>query len=306
MPDLLREVVADDKTAILAWRNHPDVRRGMYTKHIITPQEHEDWFQRSILDDSKRLLIYERDGIGKGFVAFYNIAPTQSTADWAFYSGDLQTRGIGSGMERVALQFAFQTLNIEKLSCEVLDFNESVIRLHQKFGFQIEGRFRKHHLHEGIRIDVLRMAIFKKDWQRVAGPAKPMPFKIGDQFTFTTQFNNEQIDEFAKVTGDLNPIHMNDSAARQAGFKSRIVHGMLVASSLSRVLATNLPGPGTIFKSQTLEFIKPVYPGDSLMIQVVVRSVVESRVTLDTFVSDEMSHMVLISGTSLVIYRHEK
>jgi len=67
-------------------------------------------------------------------------------------------------MEITALDYAFRKLKLEKLWCEVLEFNESVIRFHKKFGFQEEGIFKGHYLRDGERYDIHRLAIFKDQW----------------------------------------------------------------------------------------------------------------------------------------------
>lgn len=72
--------------------------------------------------------------------------------------------------------------------------------------------------------------------------------------------SNEQVALFAAVTGDSNPVHLNDDAARSAGFDSRISHGMLAGGELSRIFGTVEPGVGTLFLRSEMVFLKPVYP----------------------------------------------
>lgn len=74
-------------------------------------------------------------------------------------------------------------------------------------------------------------------------------------------FTPEQVAQFAAVTGDSNAVHLDDSAARSAGFDSRISHGMLAGGELSRIFGTEIPGPGTLFLRADMVFLKPIYPG---------------------------------------------
>jgi acyl dehydratase len=74
------------------------------------------------------------------------------------------------------------------------------------------------------------------------------------------QFTSSQVAQFAHVTGDTNAIHLDDSAARNAGFESRISHGMLAGSELSRIFGTRMPGFGTLFLRSELAFMAPIYP----------------------------------------------
>jgi acyl dehydratase len=75
-----------------------------------------------------------------------------------------------------------------------------------------------------------------------------------------------EIDAFAWATGDTNPVHMDEEYARRTRFKHRIAHGMLVGSYISALLGTEFPGPGTIYMSQRMRFMKPVYVGDTVRV----------------------------------------
>ena len=89
---------------------------------------------------------------------------------------------------------------------------------------------------------------------------------------------------FSGVSTDVNPVHIDEAFAATTPFGGRIAHGMLSASFISAVLANKLPGPGTIYLSQTLKFKAPVKPGDTVTATVTVRevNVAKNRVTLDT------------------------
>jgi 3-hydroxybutyryl-CoA dehydratase len=78
---------------------------------------------------------------------------------------------------------------------------------------------------------------------------------------------------FAGISGDTNPVHLNETFAEQTRFKGRIAHGMLAASYISTVLGTRLPGPGCIYMSQTLNFRAPVKVGDTVRARVTVTEV---------------------------------
>lgn len=90
---------------------------------------------------------------------------------------------------------------------------------------------------------------------------------------------------FAGVSGDQNPVHLNQEFAEATRFKGRIVHGMLTASFISTVLGNKLPGPGCIYVSQNLKFKAPVRAGDTVHTRVTVMEIdiARSRVRLETF-----------------------
>ncbi len=89
---------------------------------------------------------------------------------------------------------------------------------------------------------------------------------------------------FAGLSGDTNPVHLNQTFAEGTMFKERIAHGMLSASFISTVLGTRLPGPGCIYLSQTLNFKAPVRIGDTVVARVTVREVnrEKKRLVVDT------------------------
>lgn len=89
-------------------------------------------------------------------------------------------------------------------------------------------------------------------------------FNVGDKAEHTKTILDEDIQAFAKMSGDYNPIHMNDEYAKTTQFGQRIAHGMISASLISAVLGMHLPGPGAVYMSQEVKFRKPVFIGDIL------------------------------------------
>jgi 3-hydroxybutyryl-CoA dehydratase len=85
---------------------------------------------------------------------------------------------------------------------------------------------------------------------------------IGMEASHERRLDEQDVASFAGLTGDSNPLHLDDVFARSTRFQSRIVHGMLTASLISTVLGTKLPGPGSIYVSQSLNFRAPVRCGD--------------------------------------------
>ncbi len=82
----------------------------------------------------------------------------------------------------------------------------------------------------------------------------------------------EDVESYARVTGDANPVHLDEAYAAKTRFKRRIAHGMLAGSFISALLGTRFPGPGTIYLKQDLAFRKPVYLGDVLEVSATVTS----------------------------------
>ncbi|EPG2630419.1 UDP-4-amino-4,6-dideoxy-N-acetyl-beta-L-altrosamine N-acetyltransferase [Pseudomonas aeruginosa] len=161
----LREIRAEDLEVMLEWRNAPSVRANMYTRHEISKDEHLVWWERTRSRIDQLYFMYEYSGKNCGIVAFTGIDNLNGNSSWAFYASTDAAKGTGSRMEFLALDYAFDELKLHKLHCEVLAFNSPVIKLHQKYGFKVEGVFREHHVVDGEHIDIYRLGILAAEWK---------------------------------------------------------------------------------------------------------------------------------------------
>jgi 3-hydroxybutyryl-CoA dehydratase len=101
--------------------------------------------------------------------------------------------------------------------------------------------------------------------------------KVGQSATFSKTFSQADINTFAEVSGDKNPVHVNVEFAKTTPFGGTIAHGILSASLISAALGTKLPGPGCIYMSQTLKLMAPVKPGDTVTAVVTVKELVAEK-----------------------------
>lgn len=118
---------------------------------------------------------------------------------------------------------------------------------------------------------------------------------VGHAAEMTREVTLAAIDGFAAVTGDTNPVHLDEAAAARTRFGGRIAHGMLSAGFISAVLGTQLPGPGVIYMSQSLRFVRPVRPGDVVTTRVEVVELIPAkrRVRLATTCRNQRDEPVL-------------
>jgi len=163
----LRPMTKADLVQVLAWRNHPDVRRYMYTNHEIGLDEHQAWFARVSDDPAVHLLIYENCGRASGFV---NITRGRSptVADWGFYLSPDSERGTGRSLGREALKYAFSELCLHKICGQALGFNERSIAFHKALGFTEEGCLRDQHFDGAEYHDVVCFGLLDHEWQAQA------------------------------------------------------------------------------------------------------------------------------------------
>ncbi len=163
----LRDVQLADKEKVRQWRNMWDVSKYMYTDHYITHEEHEKWFQITLTHSFCKYWIIVCDDEDVGLANIYNLDHRHSRCYWAFYiaSSNVRGKGVGSFVEYSVLHYVFDELKLNKLCCEVIDFNEQVINMHKKFGFKQEGLFRKHVIKENRFADVVSLAMLKSEWE---------------------------------------------------------------------------------------------------------------------------------------------
>jgi len=124
---------------------------------------------------------------------------------------------------------------------------------------------------------------------------------VGDFASFSKTIAESDVYLYAGVTGDLNPAHINEEYAKKTFFKTRIVHGMLLGGLISTVLASKLPGPGTIYIQQELHFIAPVHMGDTVSATVEVTEIdaEKNRAKMRTFCTNQEGITVL-DGAAVV------
>ena len=124
---------------------------------------------------------------------------------------------------------------------------------------------------------------------------------IGDRAEFAKTISESDVYLYAGITGDLNPAHINEPYAANTFFKTRIAHGMLPAGFISAVIGTKLPGPGTIYVSQTLYFKAPVLFGDTITasVEVVEINTEKNRVRLLAACKNK-NGVTILDGEALV------
>jgi 3-hydroxybutyryl-CoA dehydratase len=129
-----------------------------------------------------------------------------------------------------------------------------------------------------------------------------MKFKPGDTASLSKTIGDDDIRAFANATGDHNPLHLDEEFAKQTRFGKRIAHGMLSASLISAVIANDLPGQGSIYLGQTLQFVAPVFPGDTVTARVTVTSIREDKpiIKLETVCTNQRDEVV-IKGEATVL-----
>lgn len=130
-------------------------------------------------------------------------------------------------------------------------------------------------------------------------------FQLGQQASFTKTVTEADLTTFAGLIGDFNPLHVNAEYARKSRFGQRVAHGMFTAGLISAVLGNKLPGPGAIYLSQQIEFLAPVFIGDTITATVEVSAWRPEKriITLKTDAYNQTEKQVVTGKAVLLVDR---
>lgn len=125
---------------------------------------------------------------------------------------------------------------------------------------------------------------------------------IGQKAEYSKVITKEMVETFSEISGDINPLHLDDNYAKNTIFKGRIAHGILVSGLISAVIANKLPGGGAIYLTQSLKFTKPVKLNDKITAAVEIISIDDenSKITLSTICRNAEGKIV-IDGEAQVL-----
>lgn len=177
----LRPIEERDLELVLSWRNSERVRSCMYTDHVITHEEHRNWYERISQTEFPTTLIFEYQGVPAGLKKFSQIDHHSNRCYWGFYMGEVTVpRGCGTVMGFLALEYILEKQNFRKLCAEVFAFNGESIKYHTRLGFVQEGCFVNHVMKNGKYENIISFAIFRDDWLNVKQSLLTRIFQVGD------------------------------------------------------------------------------------------------------------------------------
>lgn len=132
-----------------------------------------------------------------------------------------------------------------------------------------------------------------------------MTLNIGDEASRKKIITGEDIDRFAEIIDDYNPIHLDEAAAEKSVFGKRIAHGFLSAGLISGVLGSVFPGPGTIYISQDLHFVSPVFINDEIEAKVVIEEILNPTKGIYKVKTQciNQSGVVVVDGEAVIKYK---
>jgi len=131
-------------------------------------------------------------------------------------------------------------------------------------------------------------------------------YTVGQQAECSKTITETDIVMFAGLSGDFNPIHMNSEYAKQTRFNERIAHGLLTSSILSQLLGVHLPGKGSVYMEQTIQFKAPVFIGDTITAKATVQEFIEEKRILKLLTEcQNQKEETVLTGTAVMMVPKE-
>lgn len=165
---ILDEIKEEYLQKMVEWRNNPEVAKYMFDRGTFTLDNQKRWFGKIVNDATRKqfIILDKKSGAPVGAINLMDIDYSHSRADWGYYIGEVSYRMKGHAVEAeyLLLQYAFESLGLNKVYCQTLSNNMKVVSNHKKFGFQIDGILRKHHFDGSEYLDVYVMSIFKEEF----------------------------------------------------------------------------------------------------------------------------------------------
>lgn len=177
--------------SVRKWRTSEEVTKYLYTDPAITKEDQKKWHQLIMQDMTRMDWVINADEKDVGVVYVYDINLLNRRCFWSYYLGERSTRGkgIGRAIELNILRYVFEQLDLHKLCCEVFEWNDKVVKIHQKYGSRIEGVYRDHIWKGGGYHNIVCMGILRQDWEQ----------SVKDKF----QYQHAEIEEWERKKEDV-------------------------------------------------------------------------------------------------------
>jgi RimJ/RimL family protein N-acetyltransferase/acyl dehydratase len=290
---IVRPWRADDRDAFAVMARDPEVMRFIRGGTPFNDAEIDEFLARQARQEAELGVCMGAmvEKAGGRVVGVAGIQPLGTTGDleigW-WLRPDMWGRGYATEVAAAAVRHIFETLGRSRVVAIIDPGNDASVRVATRAGLRYDRRTTGAEL--GHRKPEIVVDLYVR--------ARIDDFQIGQRAAFTKTFTDDDVQRFVAITGDTNPLHVDDAFAARTRFGRRVLHGMLTASILSTMVGMFIPGTGAIYRSQTLSFLRPVYVGETVTAHFVIRAVDRERhrLTIDSWIENAAGERV-VEGT---------
>ena len=293
---IIRPWTAADREDFAAMARDPELMRYINAGQPFTEEEIDGFLARQERQMAEYgvcmgAMVEKESGRIAGVAGVQPLGTTGMYEIGWWVARDRWGRGYATEAGGAALRHVVETLAHPRVAAIIDPGNDRSVAVAQRLGMRYERRTNGVEL--GHRRPHIVVDLFLRD--------RIDDFTAGQHATFTKTFTDDDVQRFVEITGDTNPLHVDDEFASRTQFGRRVLHGMLTASLFSTMVGMLIPGRGAIYRSQTLSFLKPVHVGDTVTAHFVVRDVdrAKHRLTIDAWIENEAGERV-VEGTAEV------
>lgn len=287
---IIRPWRAEDRDAFAVMARDPEIQRFIRNGVPFTDPEIEEFLARQARQESE-FGVCMGAMVEKATGRVVGVAGTQPLGTTGHYevgwwvARDCWGRGFATEAGLAAKRYLFETLGHSRVLAIIDPGNDASVSVAKRLGMRLDRRVTGAEL--GHRLPGIVVDLFIRD--------RIDEFEPGQRAAFTKTFTDEDVQHFIAITGDVNPLHVDNAFASRTRFGGRVLHGMLTASLFSTMVGMFIPGTGAIYRAQTLAFLRPVHVGETVTAHFVIRAVdrEKHRLTIDSWIENASGERVV-------------
>ena len=290
---LIRPWRADDRPSFVAMASDPEVMRFIRGGAPFSEPEIEEFLARQARQEAELgvcmgAMVEKASGEVVGVAGIQPLGTTGDMEIGWWVMRDRWGRGYATEAGRAALRHVLDALARTRVVAIIDPGNEASVAVATRLGMRYDRRATGAEL--GHRKPQIVVDVYVRE--------RIDDFELGQHAIFTKTFTEEDVARFIGITSDTNKLHVDEAYAARTQFGGRVLHGMLTASIFSTMVGMFIPGPGAVYRSQTLQFLRPVRVGETVTAHFVIRAIdrAKRRLTIDSWIENGAGERV-VEGT---------
>ncbi len=290
---VVRPWIADDRDAFAAMARDPEMMRFINRGKPFAEPEIDEFLARQARQESQfavcmAAMVERSSGEVVGVAGIQPLGTTGEMEVGWWVARDRWGRGYATEAGRAAMRHVLDALGRSRVMAIIDPGNDASVAVATHLGFRYDRRVTGAEL--GHRRPEIVVDLFVRE--------RIDDFAAGQRASFSKTFTEEDVQRFIAITGDTNPLHVDEAFASRTRFGGRVLHGMLTASIFSTMVGMFIPGTGAIYRAQTLTFLRPVHVGETVTAHFVIRAIdrAKHRLTIESWIENAAGERV-VEGT---------